>query len=184
MQQFKTVTMDGLAAGLWDDIKTEAAKYPRSLITVERFNPERAISAQQMKWVHCEDGPIRIYSEIGHSLAESENYLKRQCGRQWFIVDITDDNWWESTGEIYYECRHSLCGQIFRPNLVRCIAGILRCKECGGKDIHLIAIKSKTGLTVNETTDWFNNMFDFMESIGHPVSKPNKNWRTTRKGKK
>ena len=50
-------------------------------------------------------------------------------------------------------------------------------KEIDGE----ICILSKTSLTVKQTTDWLQNCWDWMESIGCPVPPPDPNWRINRK---
>ncbi len=40
-----------------------------------------------------------------------------------------------------------------------------------------ICILSKTNLSVKQTNEWFENIFDWMGSIGCPVPSPDKDWR-------
>lgn len=49
-------------------------------------------------------------------------------------------------------------------------------QEIDGNEI----IISKTMLTVEQTTKWMENIFDWMESIGCPVTPPDPNWRANR----
>lgn len=62
------------------------------------------------------------------------------------------------------------------------MAEVMLKKKCGEqwfiKEVDKCEIiLSKTMLSVNQTTKWLENIWEFMESIGCPVPPPDKNWR-------
>ncbi len=61
------------------------------------------------------------------------------------------------------------------------MAELLLKKKCGEQWFVKFVDKtetiiSKTNLSVNQTTKWLENIWDWMESINCPVSPPDKNW--------
>ena len=66
----------------------------------------------------------------------------------------------------------------------RLVAEVILKKKCGsewfiveidGQEV----IASKTQLSVTQTTQWIDNIFDWMESIGCPVQPPDPEWNKT-----
>ena len=129
---FRGRTIDGQPAAKWNEIQGACSKYERFVIEVRKLNEDREISLQQMKWLHCNNGPIALLAEyMGCSRLIAEHILKKKCAEHLFVKEIDGD----------------LC------------------------------VLSKTTLTVKQTTEWIENIFDFMESIGCPVPPPDPQWR-------
>ena len=94
--KFEGFTTDGEPATNWKAIHRICARYYRFIIEVRKFDPDREISLQQMKWLHCENGPIALFAEyMGFSVEESQRDLKRKQGRQWLVEEVTEDNYGE-----------------------------------------------------------------------------------------
>lgn len=150
-------------------------KYDRFVVEVRNYTKEEEITLQQMRWLHCKEGPIQVLSQYqGVSLMEAQRELKRKCGRQWFVEMVDETNYHEVEGQVFFECKKSFCNKLFHPVL---LAGRQRlCPYCQTDSIQLINIKSKTSLTVRQTNLWFMEIFEFMESIGQPVMPPDPRW--------
>ena len=50
----------------------------------------KKISAAQMNWLHCDNGPFAVLSEkSGMSRLEAELVLKVVCGSHWFVKEVS-----------------------------------------------------------------------------------------------
>lgn len=136
---FEGFTTDGEPATNWPKIHEDCAKHDRFIIEVRKFDPEREISLQQMKWLHCKNGPIVLLAEyMGCSKMIAELILKKKCGERFFIHKIDGDT----------------------------------------------VIASKSMLSVKQTNEWIENIFDFMDSINCPVQPPDPKWRENQQKEK
>lgn len=75
---------DGKPLCAWTAITDEAAKYDKFIVTVEKWDEDREISRQQMKYLHAVVFPT-FAKEMFCSLLWAEITLKRSCGEQWLI---------------------------------------------------------------------------------------------------
>lgn len=134
--KFRGTTHNGQPATTWKRVYQECAKHGEFVVEVRKYDEAREISLQQMRWLHCPDGPFAVLAEyMGVSRLIAELILKKKCGERWFV------------------------------------------QEVDGEKI----IASKTMLTAKQTGEWIDNIIDFMDSIGCPVSAPDPNWRTNRR---
>ncbi|KKK86383.1 hypothetical protein LCGC14_2763780 [marine sediment metagenome] len=81
---YRGKTIDGEASCHWPAIHEEAAKYESFVISVEKWDEEKELSKQQMKYLHAVVFPI-FAKEMHCSLLWAEITLKRACGEQWLI---------------------------------------------------------------------------------------------------
>ncbi len=164
----------------WNAIQGEAGNYERFVIEI-RPDDE---GLRQYAWLHCDEGPFAIFAkDQGCSVHEAELLLKRECGEQWFVIDITEANWHQLgdrlRGKLYYECLSPVCHRLIQPNKVAKIKGQKCCPHCG-KAVKLIFIKSKTMLTKKQRSSWIENIIDFMDLMGCRVMPPDPEWRKNR----
>jgi len=81
-------------------------------------------------------------------------------------------------GPIALLAKHKGCSKLDAENtLKKECAGHLFIKEISG-ELHIL---SKSTLTVKQTTEWMENIFDYMESIECPVLPPDPNWKINQK---
>lgn len=132
MTKFRGKTVDGQPAAAWKAIYKACAKYDQFVVEIRAYDEAKEISLQQMRWLHCKNGPIELLAEyMGVSRLIAELILKRKCGEEFFV--------------------HKIDGET--------------------------VIASKTMLSVKDTTEWIENIFDFMDAIGCPVQPPDPAWR-------
>ena len=87
MPEWMIETIDGEPVGQWDQVFEACRKHKRAAIIVEKYSEERAISRQQMAYLHPVVFP-RLAKEMECSLWEAEFTCKTQCGEQWLIKDL------------------------------------------------------------------------------------------------
>lgn len=165
----------------WPAFNAECRKHADKgfIVEVRPYSPDNEISRQQMKWLHCDAGPIKTLSDYqGISRKEAQNELKRKCGRQWFIDYVTDENCNDVEGQIFYECQWSFCNKLTHP--AKLIGQDKLCPFCGKDTLLIINIKSKTTLSIKQTNEWFTEIFDFMDAINRPVMPPDPKWYLNR----
>ena len=168
------------ASGNWsgkNGICVEAAKHHRSKVTVEEYTGKDEISEAQRKWVHCKSGPIRKLVAEGWSFREAKEHIKVEYGRQWFVIELTDDNFKKVDGVFRWECRKPLCRKLLHPlDVVIDEYGASVCPECYG-EIHPIALKSIMDVSVKNTNKWFKEIFAHMKGKDKKgVSQPDPAW--------
>ena len=130
--KFRGKTVDGEPATAWDAVYKACAKYDRFIVEVREYNEAKEISLQQMRWIHCKNGPIELLAEyMGCSKMIAELILKKKCGERFFVHEIDGET----------------------------------------------VIASKTMLSIKQTTEWIENIFDFMDSINCQVQPPDPQWR-------
>ena len=155
------------------------------IIEVRKYNAQLEISHNQMKYIHCDNGPIKMYANHYHySLQESELYLKRECGEHLFIRELTGATWFELCelkGKAYYECKSQVCSSLLEPKTIQLdkIDGKRICPKCS-TEVRVISILSKTELTTKQTNDWIDSMYTFLTEKGVNIQLPNKEWRSER----
>ena len=177
MQVFYGHTTEEGPACDWSAIIGEAGNYDRFVIEIKPDDD----GARQYAWLHCEAGPFKVYADYqGCSAYEAELLLKRECGEQWFVIDINDSNWDKLgdklRGKLYYECLSPVCQRLVQPKMIIKRNGYKCCPHCG-KMVKLIFIKSKTMLTKKQRTSWIENMIDFLDGEGCSVMPPDPEWR-------
>lgn len=162
------------AAGDWNAIMAEAAKYHRAKVVVEEYSDKDEISEQQRKWLHCEAGPIRELMRSGWSFREAKEHLKVEYGRHIFVVELTDDNFRRIKGVFRWECKRSLCHKLIHPMDIIANAGKVRlCPYCQHVGIKPLAIKSIMDISVKKTNLWFDEIFAHFPKI----QPPDKEWK-------
>ena len=179
---FLTKNIDGVPAvqdGTWQDIIDEAGKHRRSVIEVREYDENAEISQQQRKWLHCAAGPIRELVRSGWSFREAKEYCKVEWGRQWFVVELTDDNVAKTDGVFRWECRDFKCRKIMHPmDILIDGDGERFCPHCKS-DVYPIALKSIMGMSVKKINLWFAEIwahFPKNEDGTARVQQPDPNW--------
>ncbi|MDO8302665.1 MAG: hypothetical protein Q7T18_05440 [Sedimentisphaerales bacterium] len=175
MSKFKTKRIDGVAAADWPAIHLAAAKHEQAIIEVRAYDPDKEISDQQMKYLHAV--VIKEYSSFtGHSPWESEQFLKREAGEQWFMQEIRPEE--SRRGLVMFECLNPHCRKLFLVPR-RGMSGVYHCPGdmCGTDNIRMFFMLSKTELSTKDFGEYLHNCWDFMASINRPVQPPDKAWR-------
>ena len=181
--KFEGFTTDGEPATNWEAIHRICARYYRFIIEVREFDLDREISLQQMKWLHCKNGPIVLFAEyMGFSVEESQRDLKREHGRQWLVEEVTEDNCNIVEGQVFYECQYSFCKRLIHPFLL--IGRSKICPFCQSELLLLINIKSKKSISVKQTNGWIKNISAFMESINCRMELPDPKWQQNQQKEK
>ncbi|MCK5127223.1 MAG: hypothetical protein KAR42_13295 [candidate division Zixibacteria bacterium] len=89
MPKFRGRTIDNQPAANWPAIHRACAKHDQFIVEVRAYDEAKEISLQQMRWLHCKNGPITILSEyMGVSKLIAELILKRKCGEEFFVHKI------------------------------------------------------------------------------------------------
>lgn len=170
----------------WKDIVECAGMYDRAVIEVREYDENAEISEDQRKWLHCEAGPIRLIINQYHwSFRDSKEYCKVEWGRQWFVVELTDENIDKTDGIFRWECRKSTCRKLHHAteavyDVSTETGEVIRvCPNCTG-DLYPIAIKSIMKVSHTKVNLWFREMIEHFPR--HPESKeqilfaPDKEW--------
>jgi len=84
---FTGKTIDGEPVTHWPVIHETCAKYDRFVIEVRRYDADKEISLQQMKYLHAVVIPA-LAEYTGLSQLMAELILKKKCGSQWFIREV------------------------------------------------------------------------------------------------
>lgn len=87
MKEYRGRTTDGKPIAMWPDIHKECASHERFIITVDKFDEEREISKQQMKYLYAVVFPA-LAEYMGCSKLMAEITLKRKCGAEWLVKEI------------------------------------------------------------------------------------------------
>lgn len=172
---FIVETTNGESRGDYPGIDKAIASNHKSQVTIEDF-AKVEISDAQRSWLHCEAGPIQELMRAGWSFREAKEHVKVEYGRQWFVVDLTPENFNKIDGVFRWECRKSLCRKLIHPIGVKFahsedgVTPDMRiCPYCQSLDsLHPIAIKSIMDLSVKKTNMWFNEIFAHMPNILQP----------------
>ena len=149
------------------------------IIEARPYDKKIHTSHQQMKYLHCDNGPIKLFSEYqGSSVHEAELFLKRECGEHLFVRPLgmsTMDSLAGKIGKAYWECTNSACRKLAELQL---IAKNKRCLNCNSDKHRLIMILSKTELTTKQTNEWIESMYSFLSSsdIDVRVQMPDADW--------
>lgn len=187
----KQVDIEGVkkASGNWqgkDGIYAEAAKHRIAQVEVTAYDPDNEISEQQRKWLHCKAGPIRAKVREGWSFREAKEWVKVEYGRQWFVVELTDDNAANVEGVFRWECRKSICRKLIHPMQALSMTGTKAryCPYCSeirneNSKLYPIALKSIRDVSVKKTNRWFAEIFAHMPGI----KQPNPDWEKDEKEK-
>ena len=165
----------------WSDVQVAAARFKRARIIVESYSEEKEISDQQRKWLHCKDGPIRERMKEGWSFREAKEYVKTEYGREWFVVELDEENINTTKGVFRWECRNVDCRKVMHPMDVDLIQDELtseffrfcpNCWETKGQinGVYPIAIRSIMDVSVKKTNMWFDENFAHMPKIKPPDS--------------
>lgn len=175
MAKFKGHTDNDKPLASWKKIYAQCCKYHQFTIEVREYSLEDEISRDQMAYWHSV--PIKLFTEhTGYSLWKAEQWLKRECGSQWFMFEVESEE--SRRGQIMFECQNPHCRQLFLlPGKLR---GKYVCRECKSTNIRMFFMLSKTEISVNDMMQVLNNMFDFMESINCPCPPPDPNWKTNK----
>jgi len=170
--KFKGHTDNGNPLTNWKKIYAQCRKYHQFIIEVREYSQEAEISMAQMAYWHCM--PIKLFSEhTGYTLWKSEQWLKRECGAQWFMLEVEEEC--TKRGQIMFECQNPQCRQLFLlPGKLR---GKYVCRDCHSTNIRMFFMLSKTELSVNDFTQVLQNTWDFMESIDCHCPPPDPQWR-------
>ena len=151
------------------------------IVEVRKYDPQKEISYNQMKYIHCDAGPIKLFAEFqGCSNLESELQLKRECGEHLFIKELTGQTWvelCELRGKSYFECKNTLCRLLALPQDMIKVDGKRACPMCKTLEPRVVMILSKTELTTKQTNEWIENMYTFLTSQNINVQMPNRDWR-------
>ncbi len=151
------------AAGPWKAIQTEAAKHHRARITVESYTDSDEISDKQRGWIHCKAGPIQELMREGWSFREAKEHLKIEYGRQWFVVELTGENFKDIDGIFRFECKTVLCRKLIHPmdalRFTTATGDIRFCPYCNSESLKPVAIKSIMDVSVKNTNLWFAEIF-------------------------
>ena len=173
---FKGRTVDNQPTAKWPAIYKACKKHERFLVEIRKYDEAAEISLQQMRYWHSM--PVKLYSEhTGNSLWVSEQWLKRECGSQWFLLEVEEEE--SRRGQIMFECQDPNCRHLFiLPGKMR---GKYVCPNCKNHNIRMFFMLSKTELSVNDMMQVLQNMFDFMSSINCECLPPDPNWRIKKK---
>ena len=151
------------------------------IVEIRKYDAKQEISYNQMKYIHCDNGPIKLFSQYqGCSTQEAELILKRECGENLFIRELTGSTWFELCelrGKAYYECKSQVCRKLIEPKDIKLVEGKRVCPTCGNS-IRVISILSKTELTTKQCNEWIENMYQFLQQYDINVQMPNKDWRS------
>ena len=85
MSDYYGQTIEGQPCTDWKGIHAECAKHPQFVIRVEKYDEDREISLQQMKYLHAVVFPT-LAREMHCSLWEAEFTCKRWCGEPWELI--------------------------------------------------------------------------------------------------
>ena len=174
---FEGKTENGDPVADWDAVYAAAAKHRRFMIKVLKWSDAAEISREQTGWLHCKDGPYAHLSEfMGCSLIEAELYLKVNCGRDYFVEEVIEENVESLTGHVRYECLWSFCRKLVHPARIHGDM-LTRCPYCDHGTLGLINIKSKKSQSVAKTNEWFKSIYTHMEELGCPIEMPDKDWK-------
>lgn len=172
---FRGKTQNSLPITLWKAIYKACCQFEQFVIEVTKFDPDKQISYQQMKWWHCQ--PVTLYSQhTGCSLWESEQWLKRECGEHFFMQSVCEQE--NRRGLDMWECRNPNCRHLFRVPK-RTPKGLYVCPNegCFNADIRQFFMLSKTEIGIKDFNEIMKNASDFLGSINCPCPMPDKNWR-------
>lgn len=175
-------TIADKAIEIMADINEHIAK-GLSVVEVRKYDKQKEISLAQMAYIHCENGPIKMYAkEHGYSSLEAELILKRECGEHLFIHELKGDNWFkmmEKLGAAYFECLNPMCRRLTYPDKIKKIDMVRICPNCNTKHPRIIFILSKTELTTKQTTEWIENMYNWLRDMHNiQVELPDQEWRS------
>ncbi|MDD5459738.1 MAG: hypothetical protein PHF37_10145 [Phycisphaerae bacterium] len=160
---------------IWQECK----RLGRFIIEVRPWDEAKEISLQQMKWIHCDAGPIKLFADFqGVSLLDAELELKRKCARKLFVIEVSGHNWEKLiNGRFFYECQRSICNKLVYPHRVMIVGRKRVCPHCGHASVRLIHINSKTSLSAKQTTEWMKSMVSFCEDLKIKIQMPDKDWK-------
>lgn len=82
-------TIDGQPVTDWPAIHKECMKHKRFVVEVRKYDEQREISRQQMRYLHGVVFPT-IAREMHISLWEAELLCKTQAGEQWLVKKMGD----------------------------------------------------------------------------------------------
>ncbi len=185
MKRFRGKTEDNHPVCKWNGVGgvyEECVKHKQFIVEVREYSEKAEISDGQRKWLHCEEGPIRELVRLGWSFKDAKNHLKIAHGRQWFVKDVTEQNFQKVKGELFWECQIAVCRKLAHPAIMEFIdrtTGPVRvCPFCYSDDIKLIAIQSIMDKSIGITNKWFDEIF-----AAYPkILPPDPNWKK-KKGK-
>ncbi len=171
-----------VACGNWLEIQEEAAKHHRAKVEVTKYSEAAEISDKQRKWLHCDAGPIKELMRGGWSFRDAKEFIKLEYGREWFVVELTDDNFNKVEGIFRWECNRATCKKLFHA------LDILGCRDDSGQycpncsvydSLRPIAIKSIMNVSVKKTNLWFAEIFEHFpkNEDGSPrIQEPDPEW--------
>ena len=119
----------------------------------------------------------------GWSFRDAKEHIKVEYGRQWFVVELTGDNFKNIDGVFRWECRKPTCRKLIHPLDIKSLydgAKIRKfCPHCSQSGVKPIAIKSIMDVSVKKTNLWFNEIFEHFpkKPDGTPrVPQPDPDW--------
>jgi hypothetical protein len=180
MPSFKGRTIDGQPSAVWPKIYAACAKHDRFIVDIRKYDESAEISIQQMKYWHST--PVKLYAEhTGNSTWLSEQWLKRECGEQWFMQEVKEEE--SRRGRIMFECMNVHCRHLFTIPRRSGVTSEYVCPLCERHTIRMFFMLSKTELKVNDFIQVLQNTWDFMESINCRCPPPDPNWRINKQMK-
>jgi hypothetical protein len=119
--------------------------------------------------------PVKLFAgHSGYSNWQSEQILKRECGRNIFVKEVKENE--KRRGQILFECQYAHCKHLFiLPK--KLITGSYVCPKCLRRDIEQIFMLSKTEVSIPDFCDVMKNAHDFLASLNINCPMPNKEWR-------
>jgi len=169
-------TIQGTATALWKSIYKACETFHRFGIEVFDLD-QRTISEQQRKWLHCDNGAIRVIMKAEKkTFMDAKVFLKVRFGRAFFVEYITPENYQKVKGVPYWECQNTFCKEVSHVAVMGYENGIRQCPKCGNIDIKLIAIKSSEDQPIKTINLWFKEMISKIPNL----PEPNPEWDKTK----
>ena len=171
-EKFKGRIIAGKLVVDWPRVAEVCREYGQFIIEVRAYDREREISLQQMAFWHAR--PVKLFAQhTGYSEWKAEQWLKRECGELYFMLDL--DATYKKRGTIMFECLDHTCRELFI--VPRQSDGRYLCPSCLKPDIRLFFMLSKTELKTHEFNKVLENACDFMDTINCPCGMPDRQWR-------
>lgn len=171
--KFRGKTENNQPLADWKAIYADCRKHEQFIVEIRKYDPAKEISNQQIKYWHAV--PIMEFANYtGYSAWKAEQWLKRECGEQYFMHELKEEE--NRRGIVMFECLNQHCRDLFViPK--RGEHGVLICPQCLLDNIRLFFMASKTELSTKDFNVVLENTYDFMASINRPIQAPDKNWR-------
>lgn len=86
MPEWIVDTVDGEPVTQWEEVFEACRKHQRASLVVEKYDEQKAISRQQMAYLHAVVFPT-LANEMSCSKGEAEFVCKVHCGEEWLVKE-------------------------------------------------------------------------------------------------